>query len=82
MQFFLLQAVVITFEDAVIASAARVGLKNRNLYRIIGYIWVYAWFVVSVPMWVDSMNVGGAFDKSSTRQTLIWHKHYGQRYHA
>ena len=71
LQFFLLQAVAITFEDAVIALAARAGLKNRNMYTILGYIWVSSWFVFSVPIWVDSLNVGGVFDLNASRNTLI-----------
>jgi hypothetical protein len=62
MRFFFLQAVAITFEDAVIGLAARAGLKNGNLStRIIGYIWVYSWFVFSIPIWVDSLNAWGPY---------------------
>ena len=57
LQFFLFQAVAITFEDATIALAARIGLKT--MHRSIGYFWVYCWFVFSLPSWVDSLKSAG-----------------------
>ncbi|THU83555.1 hypothetical protein K435DRAFT_733899 [Dendrothele bispora CBS 962.96] len=59
-RFFLSQAVVITFEDSVIAAANRVGFKrSQAIIRVLGYFWVY--FVLSFTFgpWLDSMNATG-----------------------
>ena len=53
-QFFLLQAVGITFEDAVIGIASRLGYKESNAFKLIGFMWVFAWFTFCMPMWVNS----------------------------
>jgi hypothetical protein len=59
-QFFLLQAVGITFEDAVIALASRLGYKESRAFKIIGVIWVFAWFTFSLPIWLEPMvHAGG-----------------------
>ncbi|TFK66887.1 hypothetical protein BDN72DRAFT_961415 [Pluteus cervinus] len=48
--FFMSQAVAITFEDIVIAIVQHLGLKvPSRLAYIIGYIWVFVWFSVSMP---------------------------------
>ena len=53
-QFFLLQAVGITFEDAVIGIASRLGYKESKAFKLIGFVWVFAWFTFCIPMWLDS----------------------------
>ena len=54
MQFFVLQAVAITFEDAIIAIASRLGYKESKAFgKLIGFIWVFAWFTFSAPMYFD-----------------------------
>jgi len=63
-QFFLLQAVGITFEDAVIAIASRLGYKESNTFKLIGFMWVFAWFTFCMPMWLDSqMHSGKMYQK-------------------
>ena len=64
MEFFLLQAVAITFEDIIISLAARAGLSSKpNLfYKFIGFVWIYAWFTYSLPMWLDNMIQAGLMD--------------------
>ena len=64
MEFFLLQAVAITFEDIIISLAARAGLSSKpNLfYNFIGFVWIYAWFTYSLPMWLDNMIQAGLMD--------------------
>ena len=52
-QFFVLQAVCITFEDAVIAIASRLGYKQSKAFKLIGFIWVFAWFTFCIPMWLN-----------------------------
>ena len=54
-QYFLLQAVGITFEDAGIAS--RLGYRGSNTFKLIGYLWVFASFTFYLPMWLDSHRV-------------------------
>ncbi|TFK66885.1 hypothetical protein BDN72DRAFT_888993 [Pluteus cervinus] len=52
--FFMSQAVAITFEDLVIAVVQRLGLKvPSKLAHIIGYIWVFVWFSISMPWMLD-----------------------------
>ena len=53
-QYFLLQAVGITFEDAVIGIASRLGYRGSNTFKLIGYLWVFVWFTFYLPMWLDS----------------------------
>ena len=55
MEFFLLQAVAITCEDVIIKLAARAGfsLKPNCFFKIMGFLWVFAWFTYSLPMWLD-----------------------------
>jgi hypothetical protein len=48
--FFLLQALAILLEDAVIGLAARAGLFSSSfLVRLIGYGWVFMWFTFLMP---------------------------------
>ena len=55
MEFFMLQAVVITCEDVIIALATRAGFSSKPNYffKIMGFVWVFAWFTYSLPMWLD-----------------------------
>lgn len=63
-RFFVLQAVAITFEDIAIALASRLGF-NRNMlgFRVIGYVWVFAWFAFSLPIWLDPIVHAGTMDE-------------------
>jgi len=62
-QFFLLQAVGITFEDMVIALAQRLGYKESNAFKLFGFVWVFAWFAFSLPMWLDPQMHAGVLDE-------------------
>ena len=55
MEFFLLQAVAITCEDVIIKLAARAGFSSKPncFFKIMGFLWVFAWFTYSLPMWLD-----------------------------
>ena len=55
MEFFLLQAVAITCEDVIIALARRAGFSSKpnSFYKILGFVWVFAWFTYSLPIWLD-----------------------------
>jgi hypothetical protein len=63
-EFFLLQAVAIICEDIIISLAARAGFtsKPNAFYKSIGFVWVFAWFTYSLPMWIDEMIHGGIMD--------------------
>jgi len=87
LKFFLLQAVAITFEDSVIYIAKsllrRGGIELKlgkddefwagELARIIGYCWVVLWFCLSLPVWVDELNVAGfnSLDRGPITQFLL-----------
>lgn len=45
MIFFMLQPLAILFEEQVIAAGRRAGLKDRPLWRMVGYAWTSAWIV-------------------------------------
>ena len=55
MEFFLLQAVAITCEGVIIWLAARAGFSSKPncFFKIMGFVWVFAWFSYSLPMWLD-----------------------------
>jgi hypothetical protein len=81
MRFFLSQAFAITFEDFVIASAKRAGFKQSNVFlRCLGYIWVYCWFVYSLPSWMDFEISSGAYQHGGTKYSLIMGLYRGEWY--
>jgi uncharacterized membrane protein len=69
-KFFLLQAVVITFEDFVIYAGKRLllrggiklnpGRSNESWteygVRVLGYCWVVLWFCLTLPAWRDKTS--------------------------
>ncbi|KIM45592.1 hypothetical protein M413DRAFT_24764 [Hebeloma cylindrosporum] len=64
-QFFVLQAVVITFEDTVIAIASGLGYKESKSFKLIGLIWVFAWFTFCMPMYLDPTMHAGMMDEAN-----------------
>lgn len=64
MEFFLLQAVAIACEDIIISLAARAGFSSKpNRYiKFIGFVWVFAWFTYSLPIWLDTTIHAGIMD--------------------
>ncbi|THU83559.1 hypothetical protein K435DRAFT_784138 [Dendrothele bispora CBS 962.96] len=60
-RFFLLQAVVITFEDTIILIGReyRVQKKLTIPFRLLGYLWVYWTLTLTLGPWFDTMNVAG-----------------------
>lgn len=60
MQFFVIQAFAIMFEDSATALLARlrdyIGIKPSNYLvaasRLFGYCWVVAWLAWSTPIWI------------------------------
>ncbi|KAF5318698.1 hypothetical protein D9619_011004 [Psilocybe cf. subviscida] len=69
-KFFLLQAMAITCEDAVIDMAKRLGYTTITpLSRFIGYFWVFVWFSFSVSFWLEpDLHAGAA---SSAGHTIL-----------
>ncbi|KAF8876316.1 membrane bound O-acyl transferase family-domain-containing protein [Infundibulicybe gibba] len=59
-QYFVLQAVAITFEDAFFGLAKRWGFPRAS--RLIGKVWFVAWMVWSGPMWIETVIRGGFTD--------------------
>jgi Membrane bound O-acyl transferase family len=56
-QFFLLQAIAISFEDFVLWSTKHWCARwDRRITRIIGYIWVLGWFCFAIPIWLDPLT--------------------------
>lgn len=53
LRFFMIQAVGITLEDAVIALDKHVGVSARwpTFARRLGYLWVFSFFVSCAPEW-------------------------------
>lgn len=83
LQFFLMQAVAITFEDGVISLAARAGLKHSNRWlRRLGYLWVYCWFVYSLPPWVDFLMSLGLFEHGGMKLSFILGLYRGEWHHT
>jgi hypothetical protein len=52
MKFFLMQAVAITCEDVIIALAERAGFSSKPI-RLMGFVWVFAWFAYPLSLWLD-----------------------------
>ncbi|OAX35425.1 hypothetical protein K503DRAFT_868279 [Rhizopogon vinicolor AM-OR11-026] len=57
--FFIYQALAITFEDMVIAAAHRAGMKETIWTRVLGYVWVISWFIVTVPDYISALSLAG-----------------------
>ncbi|KAG2119423.1 membrane bound O-acyl transferase family-domain-containing protein [Suillus clintonianus] len=64
--FFIYQALGITFEDMVIATARRAGVKETKGARMVGYIWVICWFIFTAMPWVTAVGVAGVEVHSSS----------------
>ncbi|KAF8876323.1 membrane bound O-acyl transferase family-domain-containing protein [Infundibulicybe gibba] len=59
-QYFVLQAVAITFEDMFFGLARRWGFPRAS--RLIGRVWFVAWMVWSGPIWIETTIQGGCAD--------------------
>ncbi|PFH47757.1 hypothetical protein AMATHDRAFT_151394 [Amanita thiersii Skay4041] len=62
MEFFLLQAVGITFEISVLTIARRLGFSGQ--WKWVGYLWVVTWFTLTVPGWADPLFRAGMAEAS------------------
>jgi hypothetical protein len=71
-KFFLLQAIAITCEDAVVGIAKRLGYTTVTpLSRFIGYCWVFVWFAFSVPLWLEPNFHAGVASSAMHNISLI-----------
>ena len=87
LKFFLLQAIVITFEDFVIYITKSL-LRQRGIefklekldgswggavLRVIGYCWVTLWFCLTLPVWLDEPNTKGfgRYDRGPVTRFLL-----------
>ena len=74
MWFFLANAMAITFEDAVLVLAQRVGFDRPTKWaQRLGYLWVILWFnLIAAPLNADWMvQLPGALDEDYMRFSLI-----------
>ncbi|KAI0331707.1 hypothetical protein GY45DRAFT_555847 [Cubamyces sp. BRFM 1775] len=74
MWFFLANAMAITFEDAVLGFARRLGFNGPTKWtRRLGYIWVILWFnLFAAPLNADWMiQLPGALDEDYMSFSLI-----------
>lgn len=55
--FFLLQAIIITLEDAVIFAGQTLGIPQPP--AVLCYLWVITWMTWSGPIWMDGMLRSG-----------------------
>ena len=85
--FFILQAVIITFEDFVIYISKwslrqggielKVGKPDESLagmvVRVVGYCWVTLCFCLTLPVWMDGLNAlgWGSIDRRPIAQFLL-----------
>ena len=86
-KFFLLQAVIITFEDFIIYITKRSlrrgrvepklkkadGLWAVVVVRVIGYFWVTLWASLTFPIFLDGLNATGwgSADRGPITQFLL-----------
>ncbi|KAK0474139.1 membrane bound O-acyl transferase family-domain-containing protein [Armillaria luteobubalina] len=56
--FFAIQPFAIMFETAVIVLARKLGCSDEPgiWTHLVGYIWVWTWFVLTFPGWFDPMS--------------------------
>jgi hypothetical protein len=62
-RFFLLQPVAVTVETLVLGDGK---MPIRGLWRVLGYLWVLAWFTYTVPEWIDPLLRAGLADAAPT----------------
>jgi len=74
--FFILQAIVIIFEDVVFSCVKWTGLEHRlRALSWLGYAWVWCWFLYSFPLFWDGMLHTGVFDEWKDISKLISPSH-------
>ncbi|KAF5328771.1 hypothetical protein D9619_011601 [Psilocybe cf. subviscida] len=72
MEFFLLQAVGITLEDAVVGIAKTLGYTTKTpLTKLLGFCWVFAWFTFCLPLWLDPNLHAGTGDQGVNLSIIL-----------
>lgn len=70
-EFCLLQAAGIIFEDAVIGIAKRFGYTTKTpLTKLIGF-WVFGWFTFCLPLWLDPNLHAGAVEQGVNVSVIL-----------
>lgn len=72
--FFLVNAAGITFEDSVVALARRAGVRRAP--RVLGYVWVCAWFTWAArfyqePIYAAGLGQARTLSYSPTMEVLV-----------
>ena len=52
-QYYIMQAMIITVEDMVIAAAKKFGISR--IPSFVSYAWVIWWMAWSGPMWIETV---------------------------
>lgn len=70
--YFTSQACAITFEDAIQGLVRRSGVKvPRALSRVVGYLWVVAWFSFAIPIWMEPHVKAGITSEGVTGSSVV-----------
>ncbi|KAJ6453725.1 membrane bound O-acyl transferase family-domain-containing protein [Mycena sanguinolenta] len=61
--FFMLQPCIITVEDFLLFVARKAGMRERATVRRLGYLWVWAWFTLTLPIWEEPLVRAGQMEE-------------------
>ncbi|KAJ7631226.1 membrane bound O-acyl transferase family-domain-containing protein [Roridomyces roridus] len=59
--FSMTQAMGITLEDFLVTLGKRLGFRGV-VWKVVGVVWVVAWFTVTTPIWMDNQIKAGLLD--------------------
>ena len=71
MQYYLSQAIAITFEDAAIAVAQKFGYRGGRAARVAGYLWVIGWCTWSLRVQVHGHIQAGMWDPKMVPFSIV-----------
>ncbi|KAK7024729.1 MBOAT-2 domain-containing protein [Favolaschia claudopus] len=57
--FFMLQPCIIMLEDFVLFLGRSAGIRQSKLLYRLGYLWVLAWFTLTLPIWEEPLVKAG-----------------------
>ncbi|KAI0768199.1 membrane bound O-acyl transferase family-domain-containing protein [Trametes elegans] len=73
--FFALNGLVVSLESVLAPFARRAGISGKSrVWRLLGYVWVWAWFVYSLPpfqRWTVEIRTGGEPEQSVLKDTVL-----------
>jgi len=80
--FFLSQAIAITFEEIFVTLIARYRPRTASggSMKLLGYVWVYCWFVYSIGPLMDTMAASGISEYGGMKFSLILGLYRGEWY--